>query len=70
MAVVPLAMTVPATGAPPAVRTSVKLLIFSEELFIASEKVTDIDEFTATSGRRIGWGCIGHRRRRRVGGRA
>ena len=45
IAVVLLAITVPATAAPP-VRLKVKLEVFSEELLIASENVTAIDEFT------------------------
>jgi len=47
IAVVLLAITVPATAAPP-VRLKVKLEVFSEELLIASENVTDIDEFINT----------------------
>ena len=41
-------ITVPVTAVPPAVGASVKLVVFSEEFFIALEKVTNIDEFSAT----------------------
>ena len=47
MAVLPFTTTVAATGVPPAVRARVKLVLLSEELFIASEKVADIEEFSA-----------------------
>lgn len=49
VATLPLATTVPATGALPVVTFRVKLEAFSVEIFIGSEKVTDIDEFNATS---------------------
>ena len=48
MAVLPLTTNVAATGVPPAVRARVKLVALSEELLMASEKVTDIDELSAT----------------------
>ena len=41
-----LATTCPVIAAPPDVRTRVKLEVLNEELIIASEKVTDIDEFS------------------------
>jgi hypothetical protein len=61
IAVVLLAITVPATAAPP-VRLKVKLEVFSEELLIASENVADTDEFVATPVAAF------DRRRRRIRG--
>jgi hypothetical protein len=49
VAVVPLAVTMPATGAPPDTGRSVKLVLFIVELLIASEKVTDMVAFSPTS---------------------
>ncbi len=48
VAVLPLPFTVPATGAPPIVVASVKLVVVSVALFIASEKVADTEAFVAT----------------------
>jgi hypothetical protein len=48
MAVLLFTITVPATGAPPAVRIRVKLAALSVEFVIASEKVADTEEFSAT----------------------
>lgn len=48
-AVFPLTLTVPAIGPPPVVGTRMKLAAFSVELVIALEKVTDTEEFVATS---------------------
>ena len=47
MAVVALTFTVPVTAAPP-VFASVKLVVVSVELLIASEKVADTEAFSAT----------------------
>lgn len=49
VAVVPLTFTMPPSVAPPAVRLRVKLVVFSVAFVIASERVTDTDEFSATS---------------------
>ena len=49
IAVLLLTSTLPPTAAPPAVGARVKLVVFSEEINIALEKVTNIDEFRATS---------------------
>src|SRR5882672_10739309 len=48
VAVWPLTFTVPVTVAPPAVGRRVKLAVLSVELVIASEKVADTEEFSAT----------------------
>ncbi len=47
-AVLPLMLTVPATAAPPAVLTRVKLVVVSVALVIASEKLADTEAFVAT----------------------
>lgn len=47
VAVLPLTLTVPATAAPPVV-ASLTLAVVSEALVIASEKVADKEEFSAT----------------------
>ena len=48
VAVLPLTFTVPVTVAPPPVGLRVKLAVFSVEFVIASEKVADTEEFSAT----------------------
>jgi hypothetical protein len=48
VAVLPLTLTVPATGIPSVVVTKVKLPLFNVVLVIASENVADIEELTAT----------------------
>ncbi len=48
VAVLPLMLTVPESAAPPAVGLRVKLEVFSVESVIASEKVADTDEVSAT----------------------
>jgi len=65
--VLPLTLTVPATTAPPVVLITVKLVVLSVELVIASEKLADIEAFVATpfapfvgdveENRR--WRCVG-----------
>ena len=47
VAVLPLTFTVPLTAAPPVV-ASVKLVVMSVELSIASEKVADTEAFSVT----------------------
>jgi hypothetical protein len=49
LAVFPLMLTVPLTGAPPEVVASVKLAVVNVEFVIASEKVAEIEEFSATA---------------------
>ena len=49
VAVLLLTFTVPLNGALPAVVTRVKLAVFSVELVIASEKVAETEEFSATA---------------------
>ena len=48
VAVLPLTFTVPVTCVPPEVVASLKLAVVSVELVIASEKVADTEEFSAT----------------------
>jgi hypothetical protein len=48
VALFPLTFTVPVTATPPAVVASLMLAVFSVESCIASEKVTDIGEFSPT----------------------
>jgi len=48
VAVVPLTFTVPLTAAPPFVVATLKLVVVSVELSIASEKVADTEVFSAT----------------------
>jgi hypothetical protein len=48
LAALPVTLTVPLTAAPPEVVASVKLALVSVEFVIASEKVADTDEFSAT----------------------
>ena len=49
VAVLPLTVTVPKTlGFPVVTRVNVKVEVFSVELVIASEKVAETDEFSAT----------------------
>ena len=47
VAVLPLTFTVPVTCVPPEVVASLKLVVVSVELVIASEKVADTGEFSA-----------------------
>ena len=49
LTVLPLMLTVPLTGAPLEVVTSVKLAVVNVEFVIASEKVAEIEEFSATA---------------------
>ena len=48
LAVLPLTLTVPLTGAPPEVLASVKLAVVSVALVIGSEKLADTEALVAT----------------------
>jgi len=48
LAVLPLMLTAPGTAVPPAVCLRVKLAVLSVEFVIASEKLADTEEFSAT----------------------